>query len=205
MSAFGTGPSGNASGAGEGGAVLDHEGPWSESAYLELPSGDGRVELADGALLVGPGTTVGRGRAVEQVRAAVAGALPDGLRVIGPVPLRLGRDCLLVPDLVVTRAPGEPAVLDAEDALMILEVVGVEHGAVDRAFKPQLYARSGIPYSVLVDHHAPFAAASMIIGGRYHEYARTEGGTVLRIEDPFRLEVDLAAVDHDHDEVRAAG
>jgi hypothetical protein len=185
--------------------VLDHEGPWTEAAYLELPSGDGRVELADGALLIGPGTTDERGRAVEHVRAAVAGALPDGLRVIGPVPLRLGRDCLLVPDLVVTRAPGEPAVLDAEDALMVLEVVGLEHGAVDRTFKPQLYARSGIPYSVLVDHDAPFAVANMIIGGRYHEYSRTEGGTVLRIEDPFRLEVDLAGTDHDHDEVRAAG
>jgi Putative restriction endonuclease len=182
--------------------VLDHEGPWTESAFLELPPGDGRVELADGALLIGPGTTAERGRAVEHLRAAVSDALPDGLRVIGPVPLRLGLDCLLVPDLVVTRAAGDLEVLDAEDALMVLEVVGAEHGAVDRNFKPQLYARSGIPYSVLVDHDAPFAVANMIIGGRYHEYARTRG--VLRIEEPFPLEVDPAGR-ADHDAVRAAG
>ncbi len=184
--------------------VLDHEGAWTESAYLDLPPSRARVELADGALLVGPGSTGERGQAVERLRAAVAQALPDGLRVIGPVPLRLGPDCVLMPDLVVTRASGDPVVLDAEDALMVLEVVGIEHGAVDRSFKPQLYARSRIPYSVLVDHVAPFAVASMIISGRYHEYARTVGGTVLRLDEPFRLEVDLADR-ADHEAVRTAG
>jgi Putative restriction endonuclease len=185
--------------------LLDHEGPWTESAYLDLASGDARVELADGALLLGPGTTDDRGRVVEHVRAAVAGALPDGLHVVGPVRLRLGRDCVLVPDLVVTRADPDAALLDAGDALMVLEVVGDEHGAVDRSFKPQLYARSGIPYSVLVDHEARFGMASMIIGGRYHEYARTDRGAVLRVEEPFALEVDLAAGHGDHGAVRAAG
>ena len=189
--------------------MLDHDGPWTESAYLDLPRGDGRVELADGALLIGPGSTAERGRAVEHLRAAVVAALPDRLRVLGPLPVRLGPDCVLVPDLVVTRAAADPddpdpAVLDADDALMVLEVVGPEHGAVDRSFKPQLYARSGIPYSLLVDHEAPFAVANMIIGGRYHEYARTTDGGVLRIDDPFSLEVDPAG-HADHDAVRAAG
>lgn len=184
--------------------MLDHDGPWTESAYRQLPAGDARVELAEGVLLVGPGTTGERRRAVAYLRAAVATALPDRLHVIGPVPLRLGRDCVLVPDLVVTRIATVPDVLDADDALMVLEVVGPEHGAVDRWFKPQLYARSGIPYSVQVDHEASFAVANMIIGGRYHEYARTEGAAVLRIEDPFRLEVDPAGR-ADHDAVRAAG
>lgn len=189
--------------------VLDRDDPWSESAYLDLPACEGRVELADGALLVGPATTAERGRAVERVRAAVTGALPDGLRVLGPMPVRMGPNCVLLPDLVVTRDAaaddvGEPAVLGADDTLMVLEVVGPEHGAVDRTFKPLLYARSGIPYAVLVDHAAPLAVASMLIGGRYHEYARTGGGAVLHIEEPFRLDVDPAG-HADHDAVRAAG
>jgi Uma2 family endonuclease len=192
-----------------GGAVLDRDDPWTESAYLDLPRGDGRVELADGALLIGPGSTTERGRAVEHQRAAVEAALPEGLRVLGPVPVRLGPDCVLVPDLAVTRAAtdpdgADPALLDADDVLMVVEVVGPEHGAVDRTFKPQLYARSGIPYSVLVDHEAPFAVASMIIGGRYHEYARTGDSAVLRLDEPFRLEIDPAGR-ADHDAVRAAG
>jgi hypothetical protein len=208
-------------------SVFDHEGPWTEAAYLALQH-DGRVEVVDGTLLVGPGASPKRKRVIERVRAAVAAALPDGLRVQGPVPLRLGRDCVLVPDLIVTAAPAEEpgaetedeaegesadekpadeaasdekedgaaevAVLEAAAALMVIEVVGWDHGATDRSFKPQLYARSRIPYSLLIDHDSPFAVADMIIGGRYHEYAQAGGDERLLIEEPFRLELDLAEV-----------
>jgi hypothetical protein len=209
-------------------SVFDHDGPWTEAAYLALQH-DGRVEVVDGTLLVGPGASPKRKRVIERVRAAIAAALPEGLRVQGPVPLRLGRDCVLVPDLIVTAAPaaaaeepadetedeaedeaadaadeaasdekedgaGEEAVLDAAAALMVIEVVGWDHGATDRSFKPQLYARSRIPYSLLIDHDSPFAVADMIIGGRYHEYARAGGEERLLLEEPFRFELDLAEV-----------
>jgi hypothetical protein len=77
---------------------------------------------------------------------------------------------------------------------MVIEVVGREHGAVDRTFKPQLYAGCRIPYLMLIDHHGPFAIADMIISGRYHEYARAAGDEPLRLEEPFRLELDLPAI-----------
>jgi hypothetical protein len=221
--------------------VFDHEGPWTEAAYLALRH-DGRVEVVDGTLLIGPNARPRRRRAIERVRAAVAAALPDGLVVRGPVPLRLGPDCVLVPDLIITAAPPsngavdgdeaddsrdespgeagekaddadtavlettalettaletaalETAVVDAAAALMVIEVVGSDHGAADRSFKLQLYARSRIPYSVLLDHDGPFAVADMIIGGRYHEYARAGGEEKLLIEEPFRLELDLAEI-----------
>jgi hypothetical protein len=223
-------------------SVFDHEGPWTEAAYLALQH-DGRVEVVDGTLLIGPNARPRRTRAIERVRAAVAAALPEGLVVRGPVPLRLGPDCVLMPDLIVTAAPpsdgaqggeeadgsgdepageageqpdddagdAEPAaddtdtavfettaletvVLDAAAALMVIEVVGCDHGAADRSFKLQLYARSRIPYSLLLDHDGPFAVADMIIGGRYHEYARAGGEETLLIEEPFRLELDLAEI-----------
>ena len=232
-------------------SVFDHEGPWTEAAYLALEH-DGRVEVVDGTLLIGPGAHPRRTRAIERVRTAVAAALPDGLAVRGPLPLRLGLDCVLVPDLVVTAAPagpvaedqadrsreeptgaaeatagdgpvaGEPAaedtdtsvpettvfeavpetapeapgtaVLDAAAALMVIEVVGADHGAADRSFKLQLYARSRIPYSLLIDHDSPFAVADMSIGGRYHEYARAGGEETLLIEEPFRLELELGEI-----------
>jgi hypothetical protein len=244
--------------------VLDHDGPWTEAAYLALAAnglarGDGRAELVDGALIIGPGVTGERAGVVERMRDALSAALPDGLRVLGPVALRLGPDCVLVPDLVVARAvdtaagdaaaadtpaadtpaadtpaadtpaadtpaadtqagvaqaadaevdapaagppaveagaagvdPAGPEVLDAADVLMIVEVVGREHGAAHRLFKPQIYARSRIPYSVLIDRHAPFAVADMIISGRYHEYARATDDNVLTLEEPFPLTVTL--------------
>ncbi len=177
--------------------VLDHDGPWSEEDYRTLNGralahGDGRAELIDGTLVVGPGPTAAGERAIAHTRDALDEVVPDGLRVVGPVALRMGPDCVLVPDLVVMRAPADPAaapepVVDAAEVLMVVEIVGPEHGAVDRSFKPQVYARSRLPYLLLVDHDAPFAAASMVIGGRYHEYARASGPEELRLEEPFRF------------------
>jgi hypothetical protein len=184
-------------------AVFDHEGPWTEDAFLDLPH-DGHVEVVDGTLFIGPIVTEQRADVVIRVREAVESALPDGLQVRGAVPLRLGPDCVLVPDLVVTTAATESkgkeadegldGVLDAAAALMVIEVVGRDHGIADRSFKPQLYARSGIPYSLLIDHDGPTAVADMIISGRYHEYARAGAGEQLRIEEPFVLELDLVTV-----------
>ena len=193
-----------------------HAGPWTEADYRALSSpdvepggepriepriekalGEGRVELIDGTLVIGPGPTADAERAIARTRSALTEALPDGLCVFGPVPLRMGPDCVLVPDLVVMRAPSddsdpEPdAVVDGQEVLMVVEVVGSEHGAVDRTFKPLVYARARLPYLLLVDREAPFASASMVISGRYHEYARAAGGDELELEEPFRLRLPL--------------
>jgi hypothetical protein len=203
------------------GLPVEHRGPWSEADYRALGEkalGDGRVELIDGALLIGPGPTDDDERTVARTRAALEAALPEGLCVVGPVALRMGPDCVLVPDLLVMRAPDEEeadadaegdtegdteddaeseadtapdasAVIDAAEVLMVAEIVGPEHGAVDRVFKPLLYARARLPYLLLVDHQAPFASASMVISGRYHEYARASGSDELELEEPFRLRI----------------
>jgi Putative restriction endonuclease len=191
-----------------------HAGPWSEADYRALSSpdgessveprvekalGEGRVERIDGTLVIGPGPTADAERAIARTRSALSEALPDGLCVVGPVPLRMGPDCVLKPDLVVMRAPSddsdpEPdAVVNGQEVLMGVEVVGAEHGAVDRTFKPLVYARARLPYLLLVDREAPFASASMIISGRYHEYARAAGADELELEEPFRLRLPLRA------------
>lgn len=178
--------------------MLDHDGAWTEDAFLALahegPPGAGRVELVEGALLIGPGSTPEHQKAVGVVCAALAARVPDGLRACAATALRLGRDCLLVPDVVITRAPAGAAVLDSGDVLMVVDVVGTPHGIVARSFKPQLYARSGIPYAVLVDVDEPFAVATMVIGGRYHEYAHAGPGERLVLTEPFPLELDLAPI-----------
>ena len=74
---------------------------------------------------------------------------------------------------------------------MVAEIVGPDDGAVDRVFKPLVYARARLPYLLLVDRHAPFAAASMVINGRYHEYARAVGPDELELEEPYRLRLTL--------------
>jgi hypothetical protein len=181
----------------EGGAPLAHEGPWTEEAYQALPR-DRRIELVDGSLLVAPSTGERHAAAVAAVRAAVEAALPEGLEVSGPVALRLCPGRILVPDLVVSARGAssslDSGVRDGSVALVVIDVVGSGNGVADRWFKPQLYAGSGIPYALLVDHDDPFAVATMLIGGRYHEYARAESGEVLRLEEPFGLEFQLGSL-----------
>ena len=95
------------------------------------------------------------------------------------------------------RAPDDPAepdaVVDGQEVLMVVEIVGAEHGAVDRMFKPLVYARARLPYLLVVDRQAPYASASMVISGRYHEYARAAGQDELELEEPFRLRLPLPA------------
>lgn len=175
---------------------LSHEGAWTEDAYLALETAGRHVELIDGSLLVGPTHDDRHAHAVAVVRAAVAAALPDGLEVTGPVALRLSPGRILVPDLVVAVPSASVAgeVRDSSVALVVIDVVGAGNGVADRWFKPQLYAGSRIPYALLVDHDDPFAVGNMLIGGRYHEYAAAEGDGILRLEEPFALELDLTAL-----------
>ena len=177
---------------------LSHDGAWTEGAYLALDTVGRHVELIDGSLLVGPTPDDRHAHAVAVVRAAVQAVLPDGLEVTGPVPLRLSPGRILVPDLVVAARPdpdADPeAVRDSSVALAVIDVVGAGNGVADRWFKPQLYAGSRIPYALLVDHDVPFAVGNMLIGGRYHEYAVALGHGVLRLDEPFTLELDLTAL-----------
>ena len=98
-----------------------HHGAWTEADYRGLgggvigkgPLGDGRVELIDGALVIGPAPTADDERAIAAARAALVESLPEGLCVVGPVGLRMGQDCLLVPDLVVMRGARRTRIRDA--------------------------------------------------------------------------------------------
>jgi hypothetical protein len=186
-----------------GTTVLDHDGPFTERDFLELAPESGHVELVEGTLLVGPAPGAEHAAAVAVVRAALESALPEGLRVAGAVPLKLGHDCVLMPDLVVARAADEPPddeaepspeVLDCADVLIVVDVVDRTHGITQRSFKPQLYARSRIPYAVLVDAEGPAGTASMLIGGRYHEFAQAGPGERLLMDEPFRVEIDLGSL-----------
>lgn len=176
-----------------------HDGPWTERAYLELPR-EHRIELVDGSLLLAPTTGEQHAAAVAVVRAAVQAALPEGLQVSGPVALRLCPGRILVPDLIVSAvAPEEPArddggVRDGSVALVVIDVVGSGNGVADRWFKPQLYAGSRIPYALLVDHDAAFAVGTMLIGGRFHQYAEATAGETLVLEEPFPLRLDLSTL-----------
>ena len=62
-----------------------------------------------------------------------------------------------------------------------------------RAIKPRLYAEAGIPHYLRVElaSSGPVAVLHRMRGGRY---VAGEAGSVLRLERPFPVEVDLAAL-----------
>jgi len=106
--------------------------------------------------------------------------------------VRVGRDRILVPDIVVVTKPlSEVKVFDASDVLLALEIVSPGSVAADRAIKPPLYAQAGIPLYVRVEQGGPVAHTFVLSTDRY---LPTSSGAVLDLPDPFGVAVDLAAL-----------
>lgn len=177
--------------------VFAHTGPWTEAAYLALPedAAAARMELLDGSLLIGPAPDDTHHAMVDRMRVAVEAALPEGLRVTGPVALRVAAGRILRPDLVVLTGPAEPTgpePLDPARVVQVLVVAGPDNALADRWLGPQLYAEADIPYYLRVEYAQSIAVACRLIGGRYLEHVRTGPGEPLRLDDPFPVTIELA-------------
>jgi Uma2 family endonuclease len=169
-----------------------HRGPWTEAAFLALPEDNRRIELLDGALLVSPSPTARHQRLSLLLAMAFERAHPRGTQTLFAVDVRVDRDRILVPDVVVVVKPtAEVKVFPASDVLLALEIVSPGSVAVDRAIKPPLYARAGIPVYVRIDQASPTAHVF-----RLHDelYVLESSGPVLRLGEPFGMELDLVAM-----------
>lgn len=176
--------------------IVDHEGPWTEEAYLALPEDPG-IELVDGSLLVSPHAGGGHQRLSTNLLYALAAAMPDELEILPTVNLRVGPGRLLVPDLVVITEPGlDVHVYDAAQVAMVVEITGLNHPGIDRAVKPPLYAEAGVPHFLRVELRSggPVGFAHDLDGDRYRQVARSEPGGPLVLREPFPVELDLTAL-----------
>lgn len=172
--------------------IETHRGAWTEEAFLALPEAHRRIELLDGALLMNPSPTDRHQRLSLLLAMALERAHPPGTRVLQAVDVRVGRDRILVPDIVVVTKPlTEIKVFDASDVLLALEIVSPGSVAADRAIKPPLYAQAGIPLYVRVEQGGPVAHT---FGLSTDRYLLTSSGAVLELPDPFGVAVDLAAL-----------
>jgi Uma2 family endonuclease len=172
--------------------IETHREAWTEETFLALPEDPRRIELLDGALLVSPSPTVRHQRLSLLVALALEGAHPTGTLVLQAVDVRVGRDRILVPDIVVVRWPRPGLkVVDADDVLLAVEIVSPGSVAADRAIKPPLYAQAGVPLYVRVEQAGPVAHLFELDGDRYR---LTSSGPMLHLPDPFGLTIDLAAL-----------
>ncbi len=168
-----------------------HDGPWTEEDFLALPE-DRYVELLDGALLMSPYAGSRHQRLSFRLAVALESARPSGMEVLETVNVRVAPGRILIPDLVVvTRLDDDVTVFDADDVALVAEIVSPGSAATDRAIKPRLYAEAGIPHYLRVELTGPVAMPHRLHDGRYLAGA---AGPVLRLDDPFPVELDLVVL-----------
>ncbi len=177
--------------------LLDHVGPWTEPDYLVLPEDRRRIELLDGGLLVGPVAGGRHQRLSSQLWHALGRAAPDWWEVLEAVNVRVAPGRILIPDLAVVTNPGlDLGLWDPADVAMVVEIVSPGNAAADRAIKPALYAAAGIEHYLRIelDKPGPRSVAYQSQRGHYVEVRSSRPGELMRLAEPFPVELDLAAL-----------
>lgn len=175
-----------------------HAGPWTEQDWAALPESMGRVELLDGALVVSPFPAVAHQRLVRNLARALEMAAPAGFEVFDGLNVRVGRDRIMIPDIVVLDEPGLDAVIiEPGPVALVVEVTSPSNAWVDRQVKPEAYARAGIPYFLRVDLDRTGAGLDATSYSLTPEgfiiSARAVGGRLV-MDKPFPADLDLAAL-----------
>jgi Uma2 family endonuclease len=117
--------------------------------------------------------------------------------VLEAINVRVAPGWILIPDLAVVSIPGaDRTVAEPADVVLVVEITSPGNTVVDRALKPELYARAGIPHYLLIELGAapPVAVAFGLRQGCYVPVQRVDPGQRLRLDEPFDVDVDLAAL-----------
>jgi Uma2 family endonuclease len=162
-----------------------------------LPEDNSRhFELVEGVLQVSPRPVWNHQRAITRLLGQLDSQLPADLTVQPEFELVLSGSftpTVRVPDLMVVPAlvgKANPARVQAEDVLLVVEVVSPGSRKIDRVHKLNEYAEAGIPDYWIVDLDAPVSVtAFQLINQDYELNAETDG--VLSVTTPAPLNIDL--------------
>jgi hypothetical protein len=179
-------------------AFFGHVGAWTEADYFALPDSPVHTELVDGALLVTPSASVAHQRLVLQLTNLLAASCPDpGWETLPGGNVRLWRDHVRGPDVVVARAGLAGIAAEVSDVLLLAEVTSPGNHREDRVTKHRDYAEAGVPFYLRVDLHLGLDALEAVLfaleGGAYVDAARSVDG-MLRSGRPWPFEADLRAL-----------
>ena len=176
-------------------AFPQHPRPWTLEEVLALPEDNGqRIELIDGTLVMSPSPTPTHQRVLRRLMVALLDAVPADMELLPNVNVVLNGRRLLIPDLVITNAPGHTDLYFTGDQIVLVtEILSPSTRAYDRALKRQLYAEAGITYYLVVDPApaTPSAVLLQLHGEDYREAAQSADG-LLRLERPFPVQLNLA-------------
>ncbi|MEU0570813.1 Uma2 family endonuclease [Nonomuraea sp. NPDC005983] len=167
-----------------------------------IPDLPAHTELIDGSLVFVSPQRDFHTSALFLLQAAVRNAAPKGHRVRREMSVKLGPSQRPEPDLIVL---GPDAVVrptatfyQADDVLLVVEVVSPESKVRDRRRKPVLYAEAGIPHfwrvesdpsdrPVVYVYELDPATSQYVPMGIFRDR--------LKLTVPFDIEIDLAEID----------
>jgi Uma2 family endonuclease len=174
-------------------AAFGRVGLVTEEEYLSLGETPERVELFDGRIEVSPSPTPAHQRISRRIANALDGpALDRGFEVFEAINVRLLRERIAIPDLVVLDSLGyDQLVADAQRVQLVCEIISPTNAANDRVLKMRYYAEAGIPFYLLANPEPGLTLQLFrLTAGRYVLEHEAGSGLTLRLIDPVEVELD---------------
>ena len=152
---------------------------------------DRLVELLDGALYITPARTPRRQHIARQLSNAMD--TTDRIHVLATVSLRLKSHCIPIPDVVITHPIDfDTSVVEAEDALLVCEIISPANAVVGEVLKMHYYAAAGIPWYLLVEQETGALHLYRLKDQHYVEHSVTPWGEVLHLDEPVKASIATA-------------
>ncbi|MET3423109.1 Uma2 family endonuclease [Actinoplanes tereljensis] len=174
---------------------LDLSKYWTEAEFLALGETDSRIELINGKLRVSPSPKKPhQGICYYLMTFLEPAARRAGLRAFEASDVRLGTDCIVVPDISVGKLGWDGEITEAGEVALVVEVTSPSNARNDRVRKMHLYAAARIPWYLLVepnmaDYHSVMLQLYRLDGTHYVEHAFANYGQTLVTDGPFPLRI----------------
>jgi Uma2 family endonuclease len=167
--------------------------------FIQLPEDNSRrYELQEGILIVSPRANFLHQRVAHRLVAMLNDQLPPDWEAVGDVEIVTEPGfpaSVRVPDVVVVQEEAVSAAvprLNADEALLAVEIISPGSQRTDTLVKPVEYAKAGIPHYWLIDLNSPLSLTAYHLAGDFgYQEAPAATGTFSTCE-PFSLQVDLA-------------
>ena len=176
--------------------VMPSAGDWTVEDLDRLPDDGLRYELVDGVLLVTPAPSFSHQTAVGELHFLLRSAQQPPFRtLLAPFDFRPTGRRSFQPDLLVVRSDEVTEQRAVIPPVLVVEVLSPGTRSVDLLLKRGVYEESGVPVYWLVDPAEPSVTVlELDDAGRYREAVVARGDEVLRVEQPFPMELTPAAL-----------
>jgi Uma2 family endonuclease len=150
-----------------------------------------RYELIDGSIVVSPPPGFVHGDVLGGLYVQLRVGAPAGVAVLADYGFFYDDPSFLVPDFLVASREDcqEKGIYVAP--LLVVEVLSKSTRRRDLGAKWDIYAEAGVPSYWLVDPREPSLTVLTLTDGGYVETDRITAGQVLRVEQPFPVDVAL--------------